>query len=578
MKIARIRIQRFRGFECAIVQTPGHLAAVGEPRAGRSDLIEAIRRVLDPRSTASRVNPLDIHRPIPDDNELPLTEVEVTLLKLGSALEQLLDAHLEVFDSITGEIAGPEQSGTAELGVRLCYRARYDSDSDTGEHWVDWPGQSDPASGVFAKARKVEREAIPFLVVQPVPALQLRAEGAFRALVENAAPEELQETLQTLWAEVTAATDTFAGSGSISSALKKVIVAGTGDLLGLTDTSEFSFVPDDGSLAALLRALQPALALDAAGLLPLRSHGSTTAGVLSFSEAVATAEQEPGGLVVIVDDFGDALDAPSAEYLAILLKKRAQQVIVTTRRPEVVRAFDPEEILRLTRSHGSRCQHRLESTTDRKAQKSRRDLLDQLTSAMTGSIVTLMEGSHDVEGFGAVSVRRARRSSVTSQVLPAHGVRLACAVGEHGGKDSLPELAKLAGDLGFHVRIVVDDDKPGENDDLFDVLEELAEQLVILPERTAVEGALVRGINSEYLLVALQSINDDYDLRVNFDEIELNEIADYIIKKKLLKKKNGLHRQWVNALPRKALPPIALEVLEAVCSDQKGRIRLEAPK
>lgn len=578
MKIARVRIQRFRGFERAIVQTPGHLVAVGEPRAGRSDLIEALRRVLDPRSTSSRVNPLDIHKPIPDDDELPLTEVEVTLLKLGSALEQFLDAHLEVFDSTTGEIASPERSGTAELGIRLCYRARYDSESGTGEHWVDWPAQSDPGSGVFAKARKVEREAIPFLVVRPLPALQLRAEGAFRALVEDATPEELQETLQTLQAEVTTATETFAGSGSISSALKKVMVAGTGDLLGLSDTSEFSFVPEDGSLAALLRALQPALDLDDAGFLPLRSHGSTAAGVLSVSEAVAAAEQESGGLVVIVDDFGDTLDTSSAEYLAILLRRKAQQVIVTTRRPEVVRAFDPEEILRLTRSHGSRRQYRLKETTDRKAQKARRDLLDQLTSAMTGSIVTLMEGSHDVEGFGAVSVRRARRSAATSQVLTAHGVRLACAVGEHGGKDSLPELAKLAGDLGFHVKIVVDDDKPGENDDLFDTLEKLAEQLVVLPQRTAVEGALVRGLKADDLLVALQTINADYDLKVNFDEIDRDNIAEYIVKKKLLKKKNGLHRQWVNALPKNALPPIALKVLETVCSDQSGRITLEAPK
>jgi putative ATP-dependent endonuclease of OLD family len=52
MKVARLRLQRFRGFENMVIVPAGHAVLVGEPRAGRSDTIRALRRVLNPRSTA----------------------------------------------------------------------------------------------------------------------------------------------------------------------------------------------------------------------------------------------------------------------------------------------------------------------------------------------------------------------------------------------------------------------------------------------------------------------------------------------------------------------------------------------
>lgn len=91
VRVARVRLQRFRGFLAAEILPDQHVAVVGEPRAGRTDLLTGLRRVLDPTSTAARLDPLDVHRPLPTleaGEERPLTEVEVTLVDLGSALEQ----------------------------------------------------------------------------------------------------------------------------------------------------------------------------------------------------------------------------------------------------------------------------------------------------------------------------------------------------------------------------------------------------------------------------------------------------------------------------------------------------------
>ena len=61
----------------------------------------------------------------------------------------------------------------------------------------------------------------------------------------------------------------------------------------------------------LLRRMQPTLDLDDAGPLPLPAHGSTAKGVLAVAEAMTAADI--AGAIVLADDFGDDLDAASAE-------------------------------------------------------------------------------------------------------------------------------------------------------------------------------------------------------------------------------------------------------------------------
>lgn len=98
MKIARLRLERFSGFGSTIIIPSGHVVLVGEPGAGRSDTMRALRRVLSPRSTAAGIDPLDVHRPAGaqcQTQATQLTEVEVTLTDLGAALEQRFDPYLE---------------------------------------------------------------------------------------------------------------------------------------------------------------------------------------------------------------------------------------------------------------------------------------------------------------------------------------------------------------------------------------------------------------------------------------------------------------------------------------------------
>lgn len=246
----------------------------------------------------------------------------------------------------------------------------------------------------------------------------------------------------------------------VRNAVDRVMSAGAAPMLGLntaTAADSVAFAADDGSTAGLLRAVQPTLDLDAAGPLPLRSHGSTAAGVLAVAEAAAAADPSA---VVVADDFGDDLDASAAEYLATVLRRRAGQAVLTTRRPEVARAFDDEQILRLPLHDGSRGQHRLPVVVDRKERAVRRQALRDLLTAMNAETVAVLKGPGDLEGYSAVADRRVAGSG---DLPPAAlSVRLFAPVGSDGGKTKLVPLGLLAKALGFRVRAVIDGDVPND--------------------------------------------------------------------------------------------------------------------
>jgi len=270
---------------------------------------------------------------------VPLTSVEVALMDLSSEIEQDLDERLELLDPETGEVADSEKSDEAELGIRVTYCLRYDQDEQQLEHWLEYP-----KSG--RRVPRIEREALRGFVLERNPPLQLRAEGTLRRLASGPDPNALAQTLETFADGIATATRGLAESDEVRAALQLVVDHGPKRLLELDKdepTADIGFAAEDGSMAALLRAVQPTLDLDTdAGALPLSSHGSTTSAVLATAEASAAASSDHA--IVLADDFGDQLDAAAAEYLAARLRRRGGQLWLTTRRAEVITGFDASDL------------------------------------------------------------------------------------------------------------------------------------------------------------------------------------------------------------------------------------------
>ncbi len=603
MRISRLRLQNFRGWAELDVRPAGHVLLAGVPRAGRSDIILALTRLLDPASI--RVQPLltDIRqqRGAPrhtvgeppgiggagsDDETMhaeqlqaglaeaeagaaagvelaAYAEVEVTLVELDAELEQLCEGVLEPVD-VDGQVDESGNAATdAELGVRLAYRVSYDADADAVTAAVFFPVRSNPVTEQYVRVPAAVRRALPVVVLNAARPLQLRAEGVLRRLVTDRNAVAAASAFRALEQAVAIATDALSADPTIAAAVDAVLQSGglAGHIADAAPTAaDVRFRPEDGSLSALLRAVQPALDLDDAGLLTLSNHGSTAATVLAAAEAVLLSASVEGA-VVLGDDFGDGLDAATAEHLAAVLRSRADQVWLTTRRPEAARAFAPGELVRLSRGPSGRAHHLVPDPTDRKEVALRRLLHAQLLPALTASVVAITEGVHDLTSYGAAD----RHRSATDLPLSAAGVRLICADnGSGGGTGQIPRVATLARILGFRVIALVDGDPAKRSSGVLGEIEAACDAVVRLPDSAAIEVALTAGVNAETLRAAA-AVLPAYGVPDPTVDKADEDVASAVVR--LLHSK-GLHEQFLDALVDElgSVPPLLDAALNAAAT------------
>lgn len=63
----------------------------------------------------------------------------------------------------------------------------------------------------------------------------------------------------------------------------------------------------------------------------------------------------------------------------------------------------------------------------------------------------------------------------------------------------------------------------------------------------------------------------------DLDQTDEPALVQAVLRKKLLKKSPGLHAPWVQALPRRYVPPIAEAVLRELHEGSLGRVVLSDP-
>jgi hypothetical protein len=602
VRITRLKATNFRGWADLDLQQPGHVLALGEPRAGRTDLVAALARVLDPRST--RLSPVvtDIHQrlvvsvpgqgsddgggaPDGDPGEVdeeptgagdgesegavvdvaraPSAQVEVTLVDLGPDLEQEALGALEpLTEGLQVDDSG-DASPTAALGLRIAYRVTYDPAADSLEHLVYYPATSNPAAGQFARVPTAVRLLLPVIFLDASRPLQLRAEGLLRRLLNERDPDAVSDALRTLEAQVVAAAGNLSATPVVSHLLDAVLSpAGPARRAGDRPlaSGDVQFLPDDGTLAGILRAVQPVIALDQAGPLALSNHGSTTTAVIAAAEAMILAASTQGA-IVIGDDFGEGLDSGSAEHLTAAIKDRASQVWLTTRRSEAARAFEVSELVRLTRRGGARLTSRAATPTDKKEVAAQRHLQSQLLPALTATTVAVVEGRHDLTTLTA-----ADRRAVTPQLpLSAHGVRLISADnGDGGGGSQIPRVAALAKSLGFRVVALIDNDPAKKSAEVVEQIQAACDVVVRLPERMAIERAILAGSTPEDLRAAAAVISEFGQQDPAADKGD-DQLGDAIMRSL---HKSGLHEPFLAALvdSTSSLPPVIGDALQAVAA------------
>lgn len=548
MRILRCTIENYRGFESTVIVTNGHVLLVGEPRSGRSDLLAGLSKVFE--ADLNRLEERDFFQ----NRTARDIQIEVTMGNLGRDLEQRFLDELEFWDTESNTlIPGSDELGAiptgAETALRLAFRGRWDDIEERGDQAIYFPKRSDPTADDLRRVRREDRLAFPFHRLAGGRPLNLAPRGLLRSALTSAEAEVLSAVLQKMRDGI----DRLSGDLTLALPVIGALEATVDVLRPYLETEAAAqdvvrFLPDEGSLSGLLRALTPELDLaDGGGYLPLSRHGSTTHAQVSMAEAIASASHDRA--IVTVDDFADSLDTTSAQRLASLLRRTCGQIWLSTRRPEVARSFEPPELIRLTRTggRGARQVHYGSWPMTRGQRVAARELHREILPAMTARGLIVVEGPHDAATYTALAERREEAQGAPPP--EAFGIRIIDG-GALGGIDKAAQLAEICRSLGFRVVSLVDyDQDEAQAASRLAALLAAGDAVVRLPKGMAIEAAILDGLPDADIVTALDDLGTAFRLprSGNWKTLTGHDLRREAIT--ALKSNNGLHAQFIVALP-----------------------------
>lgn len=578
--IRHVSISRFRGFENFEVVLRANAVLVGEPGAGRSDLIEAIARVLDPETLrARRASDLDFFGLDTSQD----VHIEMAIGGLSPGATVALTRYLEIWDSQADVLLRSLPPGTVrdpdrhEFAVRLGYRLWLEADQI--REVIYWPKFADRSLGAYPLARQVDREQIPFLLQRGLGTrpLDLAPRGEFRGVIaRQPAAAGYSGAVETFLSAVEAAAAGFTADPAVNSALEEVLqeVRESRRLGDATPAASLiSFLPEGGSEAGLLRSLAAAATLDGAPPnLPTARHGASVLASLRGGLLTAVARRAAGAIVA-VEDLGGEIDPHLARHLASRLRSTSGQLIISTRMTSIVEAFAAEEVLRL---HGVGT-NRIASAGDKPLTKPQR-LASRywaryLVPALHASAVMIVEGHTDRLGIRALADRALEMGILGS--FDAAGI----AIIEAGTNNQAPKLAEVARELGLYT-IVVLDNEAGTllgRDAIAQEAIRHSDVLVRLPSHMSIEQALIDGVPDAELVRVFKELDaavGGLGLLPGWDRRTGRDLASYL--GNVMHNRTGaIHEIYVEALDAEHLPPVALRALEACL--RLGRARSPSP-
>ncbi len=561
--VRQVSIRHFRGFDAFSTKLPDHVVLVGEPGAGRSDLIEGLIRVLDGDYWRSRrgdeldFHDLDVSRP---------AEVELVVGGLDEDAQDALSYQLELWDNkdevFVGELADPSliDETRHEPVVRLTYRLSMGEDGRLEEEvfWTKFGGD-DPQL-----VRATQRQFLPFLWQRgwSSRALDLAGRGDLRELIDLQAGPPFEEAVKEFLVAVGNAAKIFSEHERVGGALDELMG-------GLRQVRRFDpdapasdalrFLPDGGASSGLLRSLAAALTLQQGpALLPVNRHGSSVGAALRGGMLLAGAKRSAGSIVAI-DELSSDLDPALAGYIARQIRDCAGQLVMSTHSSAVAQIFEVEEIVRLYWQGSDRevaIGHRPTSKEDRLAQ---RYFAWQILPALSASAIVVTEGPGDRLSIDALVQKTTGRDDVPS--LDAAAIEVIEATGQ-GDSHKVAEQAKA---LGIYTIALFDNDGAAGDPVPTDVSNAMTKADVVLrlPPKTAIERVLISGVPDAELIRVVDELLKaipTLPLPAGWEGFATKDLRRAVIK--LLHEQSGLlHAMFVRELDPDMISTASLDLL-----------------
>lgn len=573
MEVRCLEISHFRGLERLRIQPNGHVVLVGPPGVGRTTVLAALSKVLDPDGLAVPATELDFHL---RQTEEPIV-VEVTLGDLSEALKQTFFDYLELWDSGVGLV--PELKDPAELDleryepvVRIAWCCGWLPAEERADERRYYPKGSDPATGTFTPVRRADLATLPFASLRWAGStpLSLSTRSSFRRIIERESGDDFGAAVDAYLTRVGQAAQEFADSKQLGAAVERVLK--TVHLrLGIEAEAigeSVAFTPDGGSESGLLRSLGPELSLWASDVrLPLARSGRTAETLLRLAEASALAAVQGNGML-LVDDLGDGIDLATASHTVRALGQVTQQLWVTTRLPGITGSFEVDELVRMGRTATAGVEaYAGQRPKDKSERMAIRHASRGVMEALSFHGVLIVEAPDDQAAFSALAIRRFDEAGIA---LPASsGLAIVpSSEGGSGGSSAVVRASRLAKALGLYTVALIDGDK-NDADAVLAQAAEAADLVIRLPDGVALERACLLGLPDGVLRDTLMAVSATGVTNVpDFEALPADQLLKAAVP--LLKGHGGLHAAFISALPEKVFPPLGVAMLDAAVDGMRN--------
>ncbi len=466
MKIARLRIQNFRGIKETTLLFNGHVVLVGDNNVGKSTIFEAIDLALGP-DRLSRHPKIDEHDFYLGDYltpaEQPRKEVKVEVVVTGLTDEQqnVFGDEIEWWNTTTKALQEAPVEGIDQpdvfASIRVVFIGYYDPDDDdfTGDTYFARSYEDDESPAVFTKKNK---QFCGFLYLRSLRtatrALSLEHGSLLDIIlrIKEIRPQMWEKTIEQL-DKVNVAADPEIGISGVLESIDKSLKKYVPREWGVSPHLKVSNLTRENLRKVITAFIATG---DGEHAAPFYRQGTGTLNMLVLAMLSQIAEDKQN-VIFAMEEPETAIPPYAQKRIVHEVRKLSSQSIFSSHSPYILEEFATEEISVLMR--GTDCvlqQASIELPASVKPKRYRQEFRTRFCEALLSRRVLLAEGATEAATFPVAARRLSELAPDTYASFEALGV---CTV-DAGGDGQIADLGKLYINLGKSVYAVCDQQEP----------------------------------------------------------------------------------------------------------------------
>jgi len=466
MKLARLRIQNFRGIKEATLFFPDHVVLVGDNNVGKSTVFEAIDLALGPDrlSRHPKIDEHDFHLGdylTPPEQLRKEIRVEAVVTALTEEQQNQFGDEIEWWNTATKAFQDAPVEGIDSpdvlASIRVTFIGYYDPEDDdfAGDTYF---ARSLEEGGTLFPFTKKQKQFCGFLYLRSLRtasrALSLEHGSLLDIIlrIKEIRPQMWEKTIGEL-SNFTVAADPEIG---ISGVLKSI------------DTALKKYVPREWGVSPHLKVsnltrenLRKVISAfiatgEGAHAAPFYRQGTGTLNMLVLAMLSQIAEDKQN-VIFAIEEPETAIPPYAQKRIVHEVRKLSSQSIFSSHSPYILEEFGVEDISVLVRSaDGLLKQAGIELPPSVKPKRYRQEFRTRFCEALLSRRVMVAEGATETATIPAAARRLSELNPATYSSFEALGISTLDA----GGDGQITDLGKLYSGLGKAVYAVCDQQTP----------------------------------------------------------------------------------------------------------------------